>query len=137
MGMAGEKEVMIQSVIPAMQEQNRRFLTPMIIAAIQPAMDDIVRSVRGGSRTGEAEACRAGELNRSGLYLGREEIEVLQQLPGFLQVQIPPVGFRHVGRGMVNGHTVNPLAQKGDHRAPPKFLCVVFNSFPFYHKQLI
>jgi hypothetical protein len=100
-------------------------------------MNNIVDSMRAGARTGKPEVCRAVELDGGRLHFGRGEIEVLQQTPGFLQVQVPPVGFRHAGRGKVNGHAVNPLAKKRDHRAPPKFLCVVFNAFSFYHKQLI
>jgi hypothetical protein len=136
-GVAGKEEMMIQRVIPAMQKQNHWFLPPTIVAWIQAATDNIVHSVRGGARTGKMEVCRAGELDGGGLHFGRGEIEVLQQTLGFLQVQVPPVGFRHAGRGMANGHAVNPLAKERDHRAPPKFLCVVFNAFSFYHKQLI
>jgi hypothetical protein len=109
----------------------------MIVAPIQAAMNNIVHGVRGGARTGKTEVCRTGELDGGGFHFGRGEIEVLQQTLGFFQVQVPPVGFRHAGRGMVNGHAVNPLAKKRDHRTPPKFLCVVFNAFSLYHRQLI
>jgi hypothetical protein len=61
----------------------------------------------------------------------------LQQTLDFLQAQFPAVGFRHAGRGMANGHAVDPLAKKRGHAAPPGLLCVVFKTMSLYHKQLI
>jgi hypothetical protein len=93
-----------------MQKQNHRFLPPMIVASIEPAMNSIVRRVGAGMRAGKMECHGAMKFDGGRLDFGRGEVEVCQQTLGFPQVQVPSVWFRHAGRRIVNGHAIKPLA---------------------------